>query len=80
MQIDKLGNLLFEEYIAKKQLYSLFSHFLIHRSDEATSNVFDLRDNVRPENLTADEERLKAIYYNEERDTCATLSPYILTN
>lgn len=80
MQIDKLGNLLFEEYIAKKQLYSLFSHFLIHRSDEATSNVFDLRDNVRPENLTADEERLKAIYYNEERDTCVTLSPYILTN
>lgn len=80
MQIDKLGNLLFEEYLAKKQLYSLFSHFLIHRSDEATSNAFDLRDNVRPENLTADEERLKAIYYNEERDTCVTFSPYILTN
>lgn len=78
MQIDKPSNILFEEYPGKKMIYSMFSHILIHRSDEGTASTFGLRDNIRPENLTSDEDRLKAIYFNEEADTYLTYSPYII--
>lgn len=78
MLIDKPSNLLFEDYQSKKILYGMFAHLLIHRSDESAANVLGLRDSIRPENLTADEERLKAIYFNEERDTYTTFSPYVI--
>lgn len=78
MLIDKPGNLLFEGYQSIKMIYGMFAHLLIHRSHESTTNALGLRDNILPENLTADEERLKAIYYNEEKDTYSTFSPYII--
>lgn len=80
LQIDKPGNLLFEDYPGKKMIYELFSHVLMHRSDEGTANTLGLRDDMRPENLTSDEERLKAIYFNEELDRYITFSPYVLEN
>lgn len=78
MLIDRPDNLLFEDYHSKKMIYGMFAHLLIHRSDESTANVLGLRDGIRPENLTADEERLKAIYFNEERDTYMTFSPFVI--
>lgn len=78
LQVDKPGNILFEDYPSKKMIYDMFAHLLIHRSDESTANVLALRDSIRPENLTSDEERLKAIYFNEETDQYTIFSPYII--
>lgn len=77
LQIEKINNFLFEDYISSKELFQKFKHLIMLRSDEMTGSRIGLRDDIRLEKLSSDWERLRAYYYAEESDSYTLFTPYM---
>lgn len=77
IQLEKAVNYLFTDYISHKELFQKFKHLILLKSDENASMQLHLRNDIRLENLSKDEERLRAYYYAEESDTYTLFTPYM---
>lgn len=76
LQIDKPKQLLFAEYMSAKELFSMFRHLVMLKSDPNAVNFIGLSDDLKLENLSSDIERLRAIYYNETNDSYTLFTPF----
>ena len=76
LQVDKPDNLLFEEFLNRKQFFNMFHHLVILKSEERTVMNLDLNDDIHPENLSSDVERLRAIYYNDYSSKNVLFTPF----
>ena len=77
MQIDKIERWpLYEDLGRKRDLYRMFKHLILLKSNENATNYLDLSDEITPERLTEDDERLRAVYYNEEIDSYSLFTPF----
>ena len=78
LQIDKPSKLLFQEFVSSKVVFSMFKHIVMLRSEEKTAMTLGLSDDIRLEDLSSEQERLRAYYYSEEDDSYKLFSPYTL--
>ena len=78
LQIDKPSKLLFQEFVSSKVIFSMFKHVVMLRSEEKTAMTLGLSDDIRLEDLSSEQERLRAYYYSEEDDSYQLFSPYTL--
>lgn len=76
LQLEKVSNYLFKDYISPKDVYKSFKHLILLKSEASTSSQLHLDDAVRLEQLSKDEERLRAYYYAEENDSYTLFTPY----
>ena len=77
LQIDKPSSLLFSEYTpTSREIFSMFHHLVMLRSDEKALNNLGLSDDIKLENLSSDIERLRAIYYNETNNSYTLFTPF----
>lgn len=77
LQLEKVTNLLFDDYISAKVVFQKFKHLVMLRSDEMTGSRIGLSDDIRLEKLSSDWERLRAYYYAEESDNYMLFTPYM---
>lgn len=77
IQLEKTANYLFADYISHKEMFKKFKHLILLKSDENAASQLHLRNDIRLENLSKDEERLRAYYYAEESDTYTLFTPYM---
>jgi hypothetical protein len=77
IQLEKTSNYLFTDYISHKELFQKFKHLLLLKSDENAATQLHLQNDIRLENLSKEEERLRAYYYAEESDTYTLFTPYM---
>lgn len=77
IQLEKAANYLFADYISHKEMFKKFKHLVLLKSDENAATQLHLRNDIRLENLSKDEERLRAYYYAEESDTYTLFTPYM---
>ena len=77
IQLEKAANYLFEDYISPKEMFKKFKHLILLKSDENAATQLHLQNNIRLENLSKEEERLRAYYYAEESDTYTLFTPYM---
>lgn len=80
IQLEKSANYLFTDYISHKEMFKKFKHLILLKSDENAATQLHLRNDIRLENLSKDEERLRAYYYAEESDTYTLFTPYMPLN
>lgn len=76
LQIDKPDKFLYEDYVSSKMLLSKFNHIVILRSEEKVAMTLGLQEDVRPENLSSDTERLRAFYFATMNDEYKLFTPY----
>ena len=76
LQLDKPDKFLYEDYVSSKMILSKFNHIMILRSDKKVSMTLGLRDDIRPENLSSDAERLRAYYFATMNDEYKLFTPY----
>jgi len=78
MQLDKIDHLYLNNdgYINIKNVYERFKHFIIFRSNEKDVPVLRLPDDIRPERLEDNPERLRAYYYNDGNGKYCLFTPY----
>lgn len=77
IQLEKVSNYLFADYISHKELFQKFKHLILLKSDENAATQLRLRNDIRLEHLSKEKERLRAYYYAEESDTYTLFTPYI---
>ena len=77
MQIDKPKQLLFADYFSQKDFYSMFRHLVILRCDDSINAELGISEDVNLDNLSSDNERLRAIYYNDSNNKCILFSPFV---
>jgi len=80
MQLDKVEHFMFPQdgYVNRKNIFSKFKHLIVLRSEDRAASALGLADDVRLERLSSDELRLRAYYYNEEKDSYALFTPFML--
>lgn len=80
MQLDRADNFYIDNdgYINSKTIYSRFCHLIILRSNEKDIHSLKLPDEIRPETLEDNAERLRAYYYNEGSNTYGLFTPYMM--
>jgi len=76
LQVDKPSNLLFEDYVSRKFVYRKFRHLILLKSEQNVMTSLGLPDDIRPESLSSDNERLRAIYYADGDDGWTLCSPF----
>lgn len=76
LQLDKPDKFLYEDYVSSKMIISKFNHIVILRSEEKVAMTLGLRDDIRPENLSSDTERLRAYYFATMNDEYKLFTPY----
>ena len=76
LQIDKLKQLLFSDYMSAKDFFNMFHHLIMLKSDENAVNSLGMSDDLKLENLSSDIERLRAIYYNETNNSYTLFTPF----
>ena len=76
LQIDKPKQLLFADYMSARDLFNMFHHLIMLKSDENAVNTLGMSDDLRLENLSSDIERLRAIYYNETNNSYTLFTPF----
>lgn len=76
LQLEKISNFLFSDYLSHKDLFQKFKHLVLLRSDETTSMSLHLRDDIHLELLSKEAERLRAYYYSEEKDLYTLFTPF----
>lgn len=76
LQIDKPKQLLFADYMTAKDFFNMFHHLVMLKNDDNAVNSLGLSDDLRLENLSSDEERLRAIYYNEMSNSYTLFTPF----
>ena len=77
IQLEKTANYLFTDYISHKELFQKFKHLILLKSDENAATQLHIRNDIRLENLSKEEDRLRAYYYAEESDTYTLFTPYM---
>ena len=80
LQIDKISKLLLEEYVSSKFVYQKFRHLIILKSDVKDISSLGLSDDIHPEFLNSEIERLRAIYYADGDDGWTLFSPFDFPN
>ena len=66
LQVNKLDNLLFQEYsLNKKDIYSMFQYVVVQRTDSETAIKLALSDDLKPEQMSDDHERLRSYFRND---------------
>ena len=78
LQVDKLPNLLFEDYVTGKFVYRLFRHLILLKSDFKSVSTLGLADDIRPESLNSEADRLRAIYFADGDDGWTLFSPFAI--
>ncbi len=78
LQIDKPKQLLFADYMSAKELFNMFHHIVMLKSDDNAVNTLGMSDDLKLENLSSDIERLRAIYYNETNNSYTLFTPFEL--
>lgn len=74
--IDKVQNLLFEPVITPQMVFSRFKHLIFHRSAADIVSRLRLPEGMQLENLSDDEERLRAYYYNDSDCSYRLFAPF----
>jgi len=77
MQIDKPKQLLFAEYFSQKDFYDMFRHLVILKCDDSINTDLNISEDVSFDNLSSDNERLRALYYNDANNKCILFSPFV---
>ena len=77
IQLEKAANYLFTDYISQKDLFQKFKHLILLKSDENAATQLHIRNDIHLENLSKEEDRLRAYYYAEESDTYTLFTPYM---
>lgn len=80
LQVDKPGNLLFENVLTQQAVFSMFKHLVMLRSAPDAALKLRLSDDIKLENLSEEPERLRAYYYNDEEGAYTLFTPYLLPN
>lgn len=80
LQLEKASNYLFNDYLNPKELYKCFKHLVLLKAEASTSSQLHLDDEIRLEQLSKDEDRLRAYYYSEESDSYTLFTPYVPLN
>lgn len=80
LQLEKVSNLLFEDFITPKMVFQKFKHLVLLKSDDKNGVTLHLNDEIRLEKLSNDKERLRAYYYAEESDSYTLFTPYMPLN
>jgi hypothetical protein len=80
LQIDKISKLLLEEYVSSKFVFQKFRHLIILKSDVKDISSLGLSDDIHPEFLNSEIERLRAIYYADGDDGWTLFSPFDFPN
>ena len=76
MQLDKPSNFMFLDYVSYKNVFQKFKHLIILKSEEMAASQLHLKDDLYIEHLNKDDERMRAYYYCEEKDTYTLFTPY----
>ena len=77
MQIDKPKQLLFAEYFSQKDFFNMFRHLVILKCDDSINTDLNISEDVNFSNLSSDNERLRALYYNDTNNRCSLFSPFV---
>ena len=77
MQIDKPKQLLFADYLSQKDFYNMFRHLVILKCDDSINTELSISEDVKFDNLSSDNERLRALYYNDSNNKCILFSPFV---
>lgn len=77
LQIDKPKQLLFADYFSQKDFYNMFRHLVILKCDDSINTELNISEDVNFDNLCSDNERLRAIYYNDANSKCVLFSPFV---
>lgn len=77
IQIDKPKQLLFADYLSQKDFYNMFRHLVILKSDDSINTELSISEDVNFDNLSSDNERLRALYYNDNNSKCILFSPFV---
>lgn len=76
LQVDKPDKLLFSEYtVSAKDVFSIFKHLIMLRSDENSATRF-IDNQIKLETLSGDNDRLRAYYYSDDEDKYTLFTPY----
>ena len=77
LQIDKPKQLLFADYMSQKDFYNMFRHLVILKCDDSINTELSISEDVNFDNLSSDNERLRALYYNDNNNKCLLFSPFV---
>ena len=81
LQVDVPSKLLYtDDYVNAKYVFNKFNHLVMSRSEESAAIALGLRDDIRLDRLSSDEERLRAVYYASDRDAYQMFTPYVQNN
>lgn len=78
MQLDKISNYIFSDYVRKEDVFRSFKHFILLRSEVDTAIKLSLNDDIHLEKMEDNPDRLRAYYYNEEADKYKLFTPFVL--
>lgn len=78
IQLEKVSRLLFEEYISAKIVRNRFKHLIVSRCDMRSAMSIGLSDELKTDSLSADSDRLRAFYDNDDTGETVLFSPYEL--
>lgn len=77
IQLEKASNCLFDDSMTHRALFQKFKHLILLKADENSTALWRLSNEIHLEDLSKDEERLRAYYYAEESDTYTLFTPYM---
>lgn len=77
LQLDKPKQLLFADYMPQKDFYNMFRHLVILKCDDCINTELNISEDVNFDNLSSDNERLRALYYNDNNNKCSLFSPFV---
>ena len=80
LQVNKISNLLLNDYVSNLFVYQKFRHLIILKYDAKDIMNLGLSDDIRPEFLNSEIERLRAIYYADGDDGWTLFSPFDFPN
>lgn len=78
LQVDKPSNLLFENVISQQTVYSMFKHIVMLKSAPEAALKLRLSDEIKLEQLSDEDDRLRAYYYNDDEGAYTLFTPYAL--
>lgn len=77
LQIDRVERLLFDDSVYSKQIYNRFNHVVALKLDTASCSKLDI-DGANLEDLPCEENRLRAIYYNNVSIKSTLFTPFMM--
>lgn len=78
LQVDMPSKVLYDDYVNAKFIFGKFNHLVMFRSEEKAATPLGLSDDIHLDQLPAEEERTRAIYYASDRDVYQMFVPYVI--